>query len=103
MLSVGGIAVFIGPNTFEQCGEIVRRNKIDVDENAMLYGGQEEPSWNQHKAAFSVDYAVKLFKDAGFTKEEVKPLPGCSTDMIIEVYKGEVQLSPSALFSQALL
>jgi len=85
------MAVLISPNTFEQCREILRRNKVEIAENALLYGGQEgtwEETGNYHKSAFSFDYAQKLFREAGFTDVITKPLPGCYTDMIIEAKKG---------------
>lgn len=94
VLKPNGLAVFIGPNTFEQCREILRRNKIGIEENALLYGGQEgteAETGNYHKAAFSFDYLQKLFNEAGFTEVVTKPLPTCHTDLIIEARKGVPQ------------
>ncbi len=94
ILKPDGLAVLIGPNTFEQCREILRRNRIGIEESALLYGGQEG-TWaetgNYHKAAFSFEYAQKLFREAGFTDVVTKPLPTCGTDMIIEARKGKPQ------------
>jgi len=58
ILKPNGAVVLIGPNTFEQCKEIIRRNKIGIEENALLYGGQEgtwDETGNYHKSAFSPD------------------------------------------------
>lgn len=91
VLQQGGMAVFIAPNTFEQCREIIRRGKIGIEENALLYGGQEgtvEETGNYHTAAFSFDYIQEMFRAAGFTDVVAKPLPTCHTDMIIEARKG---------------
>jgi glycosyltransferase involved in cell wall biosynthesis/predicted SAM-dependent methyltransferase len=87
VLKVGGSVMMVGPNTLEQCKEITKRNKIDIDESSMIFGGQEEPGWNEHKAAFSPEYAIELFKGAGFDRIEVKPWPMAITDMIIYAWK----------------
>lgn len=94
ILKPGGLAVLIAPNTFEQCREIIRRNRIGIEESALLFGGQEgswEETGNYHKAAFSFDYVQKLFKEAGFTEVVTKPLPTCHTDLVIEARKGVPQ------------
>ena len=87
ILKPNGVAVLIAPNTLEQCKEIARRNRIGIEENALLFGGQDFPD-NFHKAAFSPEYVKQLFTAVGFKHVEVFPLPGCHTDMIIEAYKG---------------
>ena len=90
ILKPNGVAVLIGPNTFEQCREIIRRGKIGIEESALLYGGQEgtwEETGNYHKAAFSPKYIITLFKEAGFSRIYVYELPSCSTDLIIEAFK----------------
>ena len=91
VLQQGGMAVFIAPNTLEQCREIIKRGKIGIEENALLYGGQEgtvEDTGNYHTAAFSFDYIQEMFEAAGFTNVVAKPLPTCHTDLIIEAKKG---------------
>lgn len=96
IIKPGGRAVLISPNTFEQCAEIVRRGKIEIEENALLYGGQEgtwEATGNYHKAAFSPEYATKLFKEGGFSEVKIEPLPGCHTDMIIIALQGHEEAS----------
>lgn len=96
ILKPGGSAMMIGPNTFEQCKEIIRRGKIHTDEASMIFGGQEEPGWNEHKAAFSPDYAKELFTGAGFVKVVTQPWPVAITDMIIYAWKGDVTLDNTA-------
>lgn len=94
ILKPDGLVVLIAPNTFEQCKEILRRNKIGIEENALLYGGQEgtvEETGNYHKAAFNFNYVQELFKKAGFTEVKTIPLPTCHTDMVIEARKGVPQ------------
>jgi glycosyltransferase involved in cell wall biosynthesis/predicted SAM-dependent methyltransferase len=87
VLKEGGSVMMVGPNTLEQCKEIVRRNRITIDENAMIFGGQEERGWNEHKAAFSPDYAKEIFLKAGFDKVEIEPWPIAQTDMSIKAWK----------------
>ncbi len=99
VLKPGGLAYMVAPNTLEQCREVARLGKVGIEENSLLYGGQEERGWNEHKAAFSPEYAVKLFKDAGFERVEIKEWPGQiwtgkRTDMIIMAYKGGTVAAP---------
>jgi glycosyltransferase involved in cell wall biosynthesis/predicted SAM-dependent methyltransferase len=92
VLKNGGSVMMVGPNTLEQCAEITRRNKIGIDESSMIFGGQEEAGWNEHKAAFSPEYAIELFKGAGFERVEVEPWPVAKTDMIIRAWKGQTDV-----------
>jgi predicted SAM-dependent methyltransferase len=92
VLKPGGSAMMVGPNTLEQCKEIAKLNKIGIEESSLLYGGQEERGWNEHKAAFSPEYAIEVFQRAGFERVETEPWPGqiwtgARTDMIIRAYK----------------
>lgn len=92
ILKPGGVAFLVGPNTLEQCKEIARLNHIGIEESALLYGGQEEPLWNEHKAAFSPDYAREIYTKAGFERVEIQEWPGTiwtgkKTDMVILAYK----------------
>jgi predicted SAM-dependent methyltransferase len=94
ILKPGGVAFLIGPNTLEQCKEIAKLNRIGIEESALIFGGQEEPAWNEHKAAFSPDYAVEIYKKAGFERVEIETWPGqiwtgAKTDMIIRAWKGD--------------
>jgi len=98
VLKPGGGILMIGPNTLEQCKEIARRDIITIVESAMLFGGQEERGWNEHKAAFSSEYIKNLCGEAGFSKMETMPLPGCNTDMITQAWKGERVMQLASLY-----
>lgn len=92
VLKPGGVVMMISPNTLEQCKEITKLNHIGIEENSLLFGGQEERGWNEHKAAFSPLYAIEIFQKAGFEKVDTEPWPGqiwtgAKTDMIIKAYK----------------
>jgi predicted SAM-dependent methyltransferase/glycosyltransferase involved in cell wall biosynthesis len=92
VLKPGGSTMAIGPDTLAQCREITRIGAITEKETALIFGGQEEPGWNEHKAAFSPDYAKEIFTKAGFTRVEIEPWPGqiwtgARTDMIIRAWK----------------
>lgn len=93
ILKPGGAVMMIGPNTLEQCKEIAKLNRIGIEESSLLFGGQEERGWNEHKAAFSPEYAIEVFKKGGFDRVETETWPGqiwtgARTDMIIRAYKG---------------
>jgi glycosyltransferase involved in cell wall biosynthesis/predicted SAM-dependent methyltransferase len=92
ILKIGGSIMMIGPNTLEQCKEITRRNRITIEENAMIFGGQEERGWNEHKAAFSPEYTREILTKAGFDRIEIEPLPACNTDMCIKAWKGKKEV-----------
>ena len=49
------------------------------------------------------EYAKKLFGEAGFDRIDVKPLPGCHTDMIIEAYKLRNPASPKDNIEDAIV
>jgi glycosyltransferase involved in cell wall biosynthesis/predicted SAM-dependent methyltransferase len=87
VLRPGGMMILIGPNTLEQCKEITRRNRITIDESAMLYGGQEfaeggDGDQNLHKSAFSPDYMRQLCQQAGFEGVDIQQLGNVVTDMV---------------------
>jgi glycosyltransferase involved in cell wall biosynthesis/predicted SAM-dependent methyltransferase len=87
VLRPGGLMVLIGPNTLEQCKEITRRNRITIDESALLYGGQEfaeggDGDQNLHKSAFSPDYMRQLCVQAGFESVDIQQLGNVVTDMV---------------------
>jgi glycosyltransferase involved in cell wall biosynthesis/predicted SAM-dependent methyltransferase len=95
ILKPGGAVMMVGPNTLEQCAEITRRGRITKEESAMLFGGQEERGWNEHKAAFSPAYAIEIFKAAGFTRVETEDWPIAKTDMIIRAWKDAGAVAPA--------
>ncbi len=83
VLKPGGLMVMIGPNTLEQCREVARRGRITDNESAMLFGGQEEPGWNEHKAAFSPEMVTGILQENGFSNIQIQALPEAATDMVI--------------------
>lgn len=98
-----GKAVFLVPNTLEQCRKIVGRKEWDKGFSCLLFGDQDYGE-NAHACAFSPDYAKQLFEEAGFKIKVLDPMPDVaygtsilypaySTDLIIEAYKpdGEIQ------------
>lgn len=105
LLKPGGKAIFLVPNTYEQCKKIVEEG---INENTipMLFGGQEfNPRWlGSHKTGFSPEFAKKLFSD--FDVNIIAPMPdvilqvennfyglypACKTDMVIELKKKQVE------------
>ena len=87
VLRPGGLMILIGPNTLEQCKEITRRNRIAIEESALLYGGQEfaeggDGDQNLHKSAFSPDYMRQLCAQAGFESVDIQQLGNVVTDMV---------------------
>lgn len=94
ILKPGGHIMMIGPNTLEQCKLIVQRGYIGVEESALIFGGQDDGGWNAHKAAFSHDFIINQFAEAGFKEIVVKPWIGAFTDMETTAEKPLVVLGP---------
>lgn len=86
ILAPGGSCTFITANLLEQCRKAVETETWDENVPGMIFGGQDYPE-NTHRAGFSPDYAIRLFRAAGFSGVSVQPLPRCHTDMIIEARK----------------
>jgi glycosyltransferase involved in cell wall biosynthesis/predicted SAM-dependent methyltransferase len=83
----GGKAIFVTANLYEQAKVLVeKQGEWDDNDICMIFGDQDYPE-NTHKNGFSPAYAKKLFKEAGFSKVEVEPLPQCKTDMVITAHK----------------
>jgi glycosyltransferase involved in cell wall biosynthesis/predicted SAM-dependent methyltransferase len=94
ILKPGGAVMMISPNTLEQCKEIVKLGDISTNCASLIFGGQEEPGWNEHKAAFSPNYAQTVFKLGGFSDVRTEPWPGtiwtgAKTDMTIIAFKSQ--------------
>lgn len=86
ILEPDGDCLFITANLFEQCRKAVNTPEWNENIPGMIFGGQDYPE-NTHRAGFSPDYAIRLFRTAGFGGVLVRPLPQCDTDMIIEARK----------------
>lgn len=94
ILKPGGVAVFVLPNTHEQCKLAVE--KFDAarwDFNAgggvseMLFGGQDYAE-NAHATAFSPLSVCCQLRAAGFASVLVVPFGEFGTDMVVECKKG---------------
>jgi predicted SAM-dependent methyltransferase len=86
ILEPSGRCTFITANLLEQCRKAVETKNWDENVIGMIFGGQDYPE-NTHRAGFSPSYAIKLFREAGFSGVTVYPLEGCNTDMIVEAVK----------------
>ena len=86
ILKLNGQAILITANLLEQAKQIASKPMWDGSESNLIFGGQDHEG-NFHKCGFSPEYAIRLFKEAGFGKVEVAPLPDCATDMIVRAIK----------------
>lgn len=87
ILAPGGSAFIVTANLYEQCKSLIKDEwtsedicRIFGDQN---YSGDDWVS-NAHYCGFSPEYAMKLFREAGFSRVMIIPHPNCKTDMIIE-------------------
>jgi len=86
VLKANGKAVIVTANLLEQCKVVANSQVWDENFSCMIFGDQNYGE-NSHKCGLSPEYAVKLFKEAGFTTVDVAPLPQCRTDMVIQAIK----------------
>jgi ubiquinone/menaquinone biosynthesis C-methylase UbiE len=86
ILRPNGRALIITANLLEQCKVVANSQVWDENFSCMIFGNQDYGE-NSHRCGFSPEYAVKLFKEAGFGKVEVESLPNCATDMVIRCIK----------------
>lgn len=87
ILKYGGKAVFVTANLKEQARRLVNTEEWSDNEVCMIFGDQNYLPGNMHLTGFSEQFAIKLFREAGFTHVIVMPHPNTITDMIIEVSK----------------
>ena len=87
VLKANGKAVIITANLLEQCKVVANSQVWDENFSCMIFGNLDYAD-NSHKCGFSPEYAVKLFKEAGFATVDVAPLPRCQTDLTIQAIKG---------------
>lgn len=103
ILKQNGKAIFLVPNTLEQC-RMATEEGINWKTIEMLFGSQEfNPKWlGSHKMGFSPEFAKKLFEEAGFEVNIIAPMPAIyfenniplypqsKTDMIIVAKKPQI-------------
>lgn len=86
ILKTNGSAIFVTANLLEQARKVAITQEWSDQISQMIFGDLDYPE-NSHKSGFSPEYAIKLFKEAGFATVNVAPLPQCVTDLIIEAVK----------------
>lgn len=87
ILKPGGYAVFVIPNLLEQAKMIAQKSEWDEGCSCTIFGAQDDPYRNTHMNGFSPEYAIKVFREIGFSDILVIPHPRCNTDMIVEAKK----------------
>lgn len=87
ILKVGGKATIVTANLLEQARVLVNKSIWGLNDLCMIFGDLDYPE-NSHKSSMSPEFAIRLFKEAGFGKVEVESLPNCATDMTIQATKG---------------
>jgi len=98
ILRDGGKAIFLVPNTVEQCRKVVMAGEWRDEFSCLLFGDQDYGE-NSHACGFCPSFAKKLFAEAGFRVRTIAPMPDvyykgimlfprCDTDFIIEAHKG---------------
>lgn len=91
ILRPGGKAILITANLLEQARKLVEAKEWNSDLVCAVFGDQNY-SDNTHRCGFSPEYAIKLFKEAGFYEVKVEPLPECGTDMVLVAHKSAAQI-----------
>lgn len=98
ILTPEGIAVIITANLLEQAKVLIEREEWNDDLIQMVYGGNPDYPENYHHLGLSPQYAIKLFREAGFHTITIFEHPvamqiwGRSTDMIIEARKSGARI-----------
>lgn len=86
VLRPGGRAYIITANTEAQMRWALSQPEIGSAVGQCLFGDNDYPE-NTHRAALSPTYAIRLFREAGFTDVVVLPWGALGTDMVIEAVK----------------
>lgn len=99
ILKPGGIAYIITANLLEQAKLLVEKeNEWNDDLIIMVFGGNPDYPENYHKSSMSPQYAIKLFREAGFHEVTIyehpiaKAITGRSNDMIIQAKKSGARI-----------
>lgn len=100
VLRPGGIAVIITSNLLEQARLLVDTQEWNDELICMIFGDNDYPE-NTHRCGLSPQYAVKLFREAGFHSITIyehpmaKQITGRSTDMILQAQKSGARIMRS--------
>ncbi len=100
MLRPSGIAIMITSNLLEQARLLIDTPEWNDQLVCMVFGDNDYPE-NTHRCGLSPQYAIKLFKEAGFRSVTIyehpvaKAITSRSTDMIIEAGKSGARISRS--------
>jgi len=92
ILKPDGYAVIITANLKAQAEFIASKPRWDGSESGMIFAVQDH-EYNVHKCGFSPEYAIRLFKQAGFDKVKILPFVWSASpehgpiEMIIEAHK----------------
>lgn len=104
ILKPGGTAIIICANLLEQAQMVIEKEikgEFNDDIVHMVFGGDPDYPENYHKASLTPQYAIRLFREAGFFEITIYGHPvaqkiwGRSTDMIIEAKKSYAQIQRS--------
>lgn len=91
VLKPGGKTFIVTANLLEQCRLLVNTPVWSDNEVCCIFGDQNYSGsdWraNSHTCGFSPEFAVKLFKEAGFEQVQIDEHPNCKTDMLIIAIK----------------
>jgi SAM-dependent methyltransferase len=96
ILRPGGSAVIITSNLYEQAKVIVEKEEkgeVNDDIIHMIFGGKPDFEGNYHHSSLTPNFAVRLFKEAGFHEVTIyehpvaKQIWGKSTDMLLVARK----------------
>lgn len=97
ILKPGGTAVIITANLLEQAKALIEREEWNDQLVGMIFGDNDYPE-NTHRCGFSPQYAIKLFREAGFHSVTIYEWPpskeiwGRATDMVIEARKSGARI-----------
>ncbi|GAJ19876.1 unnamed protein product [marine sediment metagenome] len=87
------MAVIITANLLEQARVLIEREEWDDDLIYMVFAGNPDYPSNYHRSSPSPEYAIKLFREAGFHSITIYEWPpskeiwGRATEMVIEAKK----------------
>lgn len=91
VLRPGGISVMVTANLLEQARRLVETPEWNDVLPCMIFGDNDYPE-NTHRCGFSPQYAIKLFREAGFHEVTIFEHPVTKTDMIIQARKSGAKI-----------